>query len=247
MSAPAPPASESAFAEPMSVVAAPLLVTLNPEVPAVTADRFTACPFVLKLAVPELLLADVAAQATVTVAFAVAPELTTNTSAPPVPRSVTLSLPDAMMKVSKPAPPVRLSLPKPPSSVSAPAPPASESAFAEPMSVVAAPLLVTLNPEVPAVTADRFTACPFVLKLAVPELLLADVAAQATVTVAFAVAPELTLSTSRPSPRSLIESTPAEMSKMSAPSPPAKESFPGPPRRVSMPLPPSILSSSTPP
>ena len=76
---------------------------------AATAARFTAKPAVVMLAVPWLTVLADAVQAVVTVALAVAPADTLRISAPPLPRSVTLSVPAAMLKVSIPALPVRVS------------------------------------------------------------------------------------------------------------------------------------------
>ena len=253
VSFPVPPLSESASADPVSVVAVPVLLNLNPVVPAVMAARFTALPLVVTFAVPELPLAELAVHAAPTVAFTVAPALTTNTSAPPTPRSLTVSVPAPILKLSAPSPPLRLSLPPPPSSVSAPAPPlsvslfappVSESACADPVKVVAAPLLLRLNPDTPPVIADRSTAYPLDTTLAVPELLLAEVAVHAAPTVAFTVAPALTTSTSAPpSPRSLTVSVPAPMLKVSAPPPPAKASLPAPPEITSLACPPVIVEA----
>ena len=73
--------------------------------------------------------------------------------------------------------------------------------------MVAKPVLVTEKPW-PPVAADRSTADPLVVRLAVPPLLVAEVAVKAALTVALAVAPTDTTSTSEPD-RSVIVSVPA--------------------------------------
>jgi len=72
-----------------------VLVTENPD-PVVMDDRLTANPFVLRFAVPELLVAAVAVQLAATMTFAIAPEFTVSISAPPVPKSVMESVPVAL-------------------------------------------------------------------------------------------------------------------------------------------------------
>ena len=132
-SLPPPPVRVSARTEPVSLVAAPILVMLYPLIPA-TAARLTAKPRVVMFAVLELLyVCAVAVHAAVTVAFAVAPKATVSTSAPPWPKSVIVSAPDATMKVSIPNPPVRLSSSKPPIKMSLPAPPLRVSSPAPPV------------------------------------------------------------------------------------------------------------------
>ena len=245
MSAPAPPVSVSAPELPVKVVpVAEELVTEKPLL-AVAFVRFTTSPGVVRLAVPALELAEVAVQARPTVAVAVAPELTTRMSAPPVPRSVMVSVPAATVKVSMPVPPVRESLPSPPTRVSAPVPPIRVSAPELPVKVmpVADVELLTEKP-LPDVMADRFTARPTVVRVAVPEFKLAEVAVQAAPTVAVAVAPELTNRMSAPPvPRSVIVSVPDTTVKVSMPVPPVRESLPSPPTRVSAPVPPVKVSA----
>ena len=67
----------------------------------------------VRFAVPELVVLEVAVNELISVAFSVAPELTTKISLP-VPKSVMLSVPESTLKVSSPAFPVKLSLPAPP-------------------------------------------------------------------------------------------------------------------------------------
>ena len=103
---------------------------------------------------------------------------------PPVTTSpVARSAAKATTNRSLPSPPTRLSAPAPPRIVSAPVPPVSVSANFEPVRVVAAPVLLTLYPSVPPVTAARFTAKPLVVSVAVPVLVVPVVAVHAAVTV----------------------------------------------------------------
>ena len=73
----------------------------------------------VRLAVPELVVLEVAVNEFISAAFSIAPELTTKISLP-VPKSDTLSVPESTLKVSSPALPVRLSLPAPPVIISFP-------------------------------------------------------------------------------------------------------------------------------
>ena len=57
-------------------------------------------------------------------------------------------------------------------SVSLPVPPVRISSKAEPVRVAAAPVLLTVKPLVPVVSADKLTAKPEVLIVAVPLLVL---------------------------------------------------------------------------
>ena len=104
------------------------------------------------------------------------------------------------------------------------------------------PALLTDQPLVP-VTAARFTVLPAAVRLAMPSFLLLEVAAQAAASVALAVAPVETTSTSDPLPRSRMLSVPASMLNLSAPTPPISVSLPEPPVRLSLPRPPSITLS----
>ena len=72
-----------------------------------------------RLAVPAFEVPDVATNAVMFVAFAIAPEETTKISL--VTRSVIESVPESTLNVSAPPLPVRLSFPVPPVIISAPA------------------------------------------------------------------------------------------------------------------------------
>ena len=146
--------------------------------------------------------------------------------------TVNLSIPEPPVSVSLPAPPSSVSLTAPPTSVSAPVPPMSVSAPLDPVSVAAVPVFVTLNP-FPDVTAERLTASPLVVILAVPLFTLADVAVHAVLIATVAVAPEATVKISAPPlPRSLIVSAPDPTVNVSIPSPPVSVSLPRPPSRT---------------
>ncbi len=97
----------------------------------------------VSVAVPELLVPDVAVNELIFVAFAVAPELTTSTSLS-VPKSAIVSVPESTLNVSFPALPVRLSLPAPPVIISLPPFPVIISAPLPPFSVstAAPPVMV---------------------------------------------------------------------------------------------------------
>ena len=95
------------------------------------------------VAVPLFVVVTAAVQAVLIVAVALAPADIFNTSTPPAPKSVIVSVP-VTVKVSRPAPPVRLLAPKPPTRLSLPVPPIKVSAKLEPVKVVATPVLVTL-------------------------------------------------------------------------------------------------------
>ena len=102
-----------------------------------------------------LLEAPVASNAVIPLAFNVAPELITIIS--PVIRSVIISDPSSILKVSFPSPPVKvsssappviISAPKPPEIVSSPAPPAKISALSFPLiiSPVFHPVILSIPP-----------------------------------------------------------------------------------------------------
>ena len=76
------------------------MVTEKPLVVVVMPERFTTNPALVSLAVPALELAEVAANAALTVAVAVAEALTTRMSVPK--RSVMVSVPAATAKVEPP-------------------------------------------------------------------------------------------------------------------------------------------------
>ena len=94
------------------------------------------------MAVPELVVLEVAVNELISAAFSVAPELTIKISLP-VPKSVMLSVPESILKVSSPALPVKLSLPAPPVIISFPPFPVIISAPLPPFSVsTAAPPVI---------------------------------------------------------------------------------------------------------
>ena len=91
--------------------------------------------------------------------------------------------------------------------------------------------------------APRFTAKPAVLSLATPRFNEFAPAVHTETIFAAAIAPADTLKVSAPpAPRSVIESFPAVIRKVSRPTPPVSVSFPAPPSKVSFPAPPSIES-----
>ena len=263
VSLPAPPVIESAFLEPASVLPMPVLVTLKPLALSVARFKLRAKPCASILAVPVFVVFTFAFHAAPSVALMVADALTFNTSTPPKPRSVTLSVPASTIKVSIPTPPVKLSLPAPPVIeslpaspiivslpaapiiVSLPVPPVIESAFDEPVKVVAVPVSVMLNPLVVAVARLKLTAKPFVDKFAVPMLVVFTFAFHAAPSVALTTAPAFTLMTSVPPiPKSVMLSVPAPTTKVSIPAPPVKTSLPAPPSKVLAPELPVIALSS---
>ena len=179
----------------------------------------------VNVAVPELLVPDVAVNELTLVAFAVAPELTTSTSLS-VPKSVIVSVPESTLKVSFPALPVKLSLLAPPVIVSFPAPPIMISLppapviislFDPPVKLSTPAFPARVNP--PSPELDISTVLPPATEfiVAVPEFLVAEVAVKELTFVAFAVAPELTTSMSLPVPRSVIVSVPESTLNVSFP------------------------------
>ena len=97
-------------------------------------------------------------------------------------------------------------------------PPVRLSASEDPVNVVAAPVLVTLYPFVPAVTAPKLTEKPLVLISITPLLDVALVAVHEAKTVAFAIAPLSTVNISEPRPKSVIVSVPPLRMNLSSPS-----------------------------
>ena len=108
------------------------------------------------------------------------------------------------------------------------------------------PALLTDQPLVP-VAAARLTPKPLAERLAVPALLLVAAAIQAAASVALAVAPDETTSTSAPLPRSVMLSVPAPIVKVSAPAPPVSVSLPTPPSSLFAAALPMIVSEPDPP
>ena len=100
-----------------------------------------AVSFALLASVESFLVALVAVNPMISMAFKVAPALTTTTScsepeAPP--RSFTLSSPESIVMMSLPAPPVMISSPAPPVILSAPALPTIVSTASPPV-IISAP------------------------------------------------------------------------------------------------------------
>ena len=114
-----------------------------------TAAKFTAKPSVFRVAVPALVVPELAVHAAATVAFTAAPRATVKISL--MPRSVMVSVPEATVKVSSPAPPVSVSAPAPPTSTSLPSPPSRLSAPLPPVSQLATPFPISVSLPLPPI------------------------------------------------------------------------------------------------
>ena len=237
MSLPVPPTSLKALEFP--VAAETSIVTSTPSLAFKTA-----------LSAPAVLFCCVvlfAVKPFTFVALTVALELTISTSSsePAPPRSVIISAPEVILKVSLPVPPVRLSVPAPPSRTSFPPLPSIISAPPDP--VIMSPLSFPLRSKLPepafVIVIVLPSACALII--AVAALVVSLSASKLDDKLAVAVPPVTTKSS--PVCKSVIVSDPAETVIVSSPLPPVIISSPTPPFRISAPPPELIISPPLPP